>query len=155
VNAHDVVGLVSVFFTGLLAGEEFVVRFGVRGPLATLDDRPHILMRQALIRTLRTLVPVLYLLALLSTAAVAAIDGTKYLPVRSVGIVSLLVWIGSTLGGTVPINSAVLDWNADAPPANWKAMVDRWETLNTLRTLAAMVAFALLLCALTLTSLGD
>jgi hypothetical protein len=34
--------MVSVLFAGLLAGEEFVIRYGVRGPLATLDDGPHI-----------------------------------------------------------------------------------------------------------------
>ena len=39
-NAEDVLGLVSVFFAGLLAGEEFVIRCGVRGPLASLPAGP-------------------------------------------------------------------------------------------------------------------
>jgi hypothetical protein len=38
--------MVSVLFAGLLAGEEFVIRYGVRGPLATLDDGPHILFAE-------------------------------------------------------------------------------------------------------------
>ena len=42
-TAGDVVGMISVFFAGLLAGEEFVIRYGVRGPLASLEDGPHIL----------------------------------------------------------------------------------------------------------------
>jgi hypothetical protein len=29
-TAGDVVGMISVFFAGLLAGEEFVIRFGAR-----------------------------------------------------------------------------------------------------------------------------
>ena len=35
-TAGNLVGMVSVFFAGLLAGEEFVIRYGVRGPLAAL-----------------------------------------------------------------------------------------------------------------------
>jgi uncharacterized membrane protein len=57
----------------------------------------------------------------------------------------LLVWILVTLFGTVPINEAALDWRPDAPPANWRALVDRWERLNTVRTCAAVLAFAFLL----------
>ena len=115
--ATDVVGIVSVFFAGLLAGEEFVVRYGVRGPVATLDERAHILVRQALIRTLRILVPALFVATLLSTVAATALDGrhSAFL-LRCAGILALLVWIAVTLGGTVSINEAVLDWDASAPP---------------------------------------
>ncbi len=152
-NAHDVVGLVSVFFAGLLAGEEFVIRYGVRGPLASLEARPHILVRQALIRTLRVLVPILYLLALLTSVAVTVVDGSESgFPFRCAGVVALLAWIGLTLGGTVPINAAALEWDPDAPPDDWQQLVDRWERLNSLRTAAAVFAFALLLTGLTVTA---
>jgi uncharacterized membrane protein len=151
-NAYDLTGLVSVFFAGLLAGEEFVVRFGVRGPLASLPEGPHILARQALIRTLRVLVPVLYLLTLSSTVAATCIDGASYLPVRGAGVAALLVWLTLTLGGTVPINVAAIEWDADAPPANWRSQIDRWERLNTLRTAAAILAFGLLLTGFTFTA---
>jgi uncharacterized membrane protein len=151
-TAHTVAGLLSVFFAGLLAGEEFVIRFGVRGPLASLPDGVHILIRQALIRTLRVLVPVLYLLTLSSTLATTFIDGAEYLPLRAAGVAALLAWIALTAGGTVPINVAAIEWDAAAPPADWRSHVDRWERLNTLRTTAAVVAFALLLTSLTLTA---
>jgi uncharacterized membrane protein len=151
-NAHDLVGLVSVFFAGLLAGEEFVIRFGIRGPLASLPEEPHILIRQALIRTLRVLVPVLYLLALFTTLATTCIDGASYLPVRAGAVAALFAWIALTLGGTVPLNAAAAEWDAAAPPADWRPLIDRWERLNTFRTAAAVVAFGLLLVALTLTA---
>jgi uncharacterized membrane protein len=145
--------MASVLFAGLLAGEEFVIRYGVRGPLASLADRWHILLRQALIRPLRVLVPSIYLAALISTAAATVLDGIDSgLALRGIGIGALLVWIAVTLGGTVPINAAVLDWDADAPPANWLAQVDRWERLDTVRTWAAVIAFALLLIGLTVTA---
>lgn len=153
-NAPDVLGLASVFFAGLLAGEEFVIRCGVRGPLASLPDGPHILMRQALIRSLRVLVPVLYLLTLLTTVATTCIDGARYLPLRGAGVAALVVWMALTIGGTVPINAAAIEWDADAPPADWRTQIDRWERLNTIRTTAAVVAFALLLTSLCLTAMA-
>jgi uncharacterized membrane protein len=152
-TAGDIAGMASVLFAGLLAGEEFVIRYGVRGPLASLDDRPHILLRQALILPLRVLVPAVYLATLVSAGAATVLDGIDSgLALRGVGLGVLLVWIAVTLGGTVPINAAALDWDANAPPADWRAQVDRWEHLNTVRTWAAVTAFALLLTALTLTA---
>jgi hypothetical protein len=38
----------------------------------------------------------------------------------------------------------------DAPPGDWKALVGRWERLDTVRTVAAVMAFALLLTAMAL-----
>jgi hypothetical protein len=153
VPAGEVVSLISLLFAGLLAGEEFVIRYGVRGPLATLDDRPHILLRQALIRSLRVLVPVVYLLTLLFAVAGTTLDGIgPGFPYRCAGILALLIWIAVTLGGTVAINAAALEWDASSPPITWKIQVDRWERLSTVRTWAAVVAFALLLTGLTLTA---
>jgi uncharacterized membrane protein len=139
---------VSLFLAGILAGEEFVVRYGVRGPLAALDDRTHIQLRQGLIHTLRVLVPATAVPAFISGIAVAILDGTRPgWPLRWAGVFALLVWFLVTAFGTVPINTAAIDWQPDAPPPDWKAKVDRWERLNTVRTWAAVLAFALLLAA--------
>jgi uncharacterized membrane protein len=147
--AAEVLSLVGVFFAGLLAGEELVIRYAVRGPLATLDDRSHIVLRQALIRTLRVLVPLVYVLTLLFAAAGTLLDGMgPGLVSRCAGMFALLIWIAVTLGGTVPINAAALEWDASAPPVTWREQVDRWERLDTVRTWAAVVAFALLLAGL-------
>lgn len=35
----------------LLAGEVFVIRYGVRAPVASLDEKPRLQLRQALMRT--------------------------------------------------------------------------------------------------------
>jgi hypothetical protein len=75
VGAGEVLGFINVFGAGLLAGEEFVIRYGVRGPLGRLDQESHIRMRQGLIRTLRILVPAILLPTLLSAVAVTVVDG--------------------------------------------------------------------------------
>jgi uncharacterized membrane protein len=143
-----IVTSVGLFLAGLLAGEEVVVRYGVRGPLAALDDRAHILFRQGLIRTLRVLVPATAMPALVVGTALAILDGTTPgFAFRWAGVAALVVWLATTLFGTVPINEAALDWQPDAPPENWRALVERWERLNTVRTWAALAAFAGFLAA--------
>src|ERR1700685_3189123 len=74
-SASGVLGFINAFGAGLLAGEEFVIRYGVRGPLGRLDQEPHIRMRQGLIRTLRILVPAILLPTLVSAVAVTVVDG--------------------------------------------------------------------------------
>jgi uncharacterized membrane protein len=152
-GAGEVLGFVSVFGAGLLGGEEFVIRYGVRGPLARLDQEPHIRMRQGLIRTLRILVPAIFLPTLLSAVAVTVVDGADSgLALRCAATLALLAWGAVTIRGTVPINEAAVEWDPAKPPANWRAVVDRWEDLNTVRAWLAMAAFALLLAGLMLSS---
>jgi uncharacterized membrane protein len=135
---------VALFGAGLLAGEEFVVRYGVRGPLARLADEPHLRLRQALVRTLRILVPAIYLPTLVLAAVATALHPH---PAGVAAVAALVAWIVVTLAGTVPINAAVLEWDPVAPPPDWRSTVDRWERLNTVRAWLAVAAFALLLIA--------
>ena len=139
---------VNLLCAGLLAGEEFVIRFGVRGTLASLDPETGIRLRQALILKLRVLVPAIFGTAFLSGIAVTVLGGLgSGFDFRCAGLLSLVTFISITLAGTVPINKAVLTWNPAAPPEEWQAMIRRWEQLDTLRTWAAIAAFAFFLTA--------
>jgi hypothetical protein len=136
---------------GVLAGEELVIRFGVRAPVAGLEERPQIQLRQALIRRLRVLVPMIFGLSLLSGAAAAALGGSGVtFGFRCAGLLALVAFISITLIGTVPINKATLTWDADAPPDDWRTLVKRWERLDNARTWAASAAFGLFLAAMAL-----
>ncbi len=141
---------VNIFFAGLLAGEEFVIRFGVRAPLASLPDAEHIRLRQALIRTLRILVPTIFALAFFTGIAATAVGGIhmdRAFELRCAGLMALLAFIALTLAGTVPINQAALTWNPAAPPPDWRKKIATWERLDTIRTMLAAAAFGLLLGA--------
>jgi uncharacterized membrane protein len=147
--ASEVFALVSLFLVGLLAGEELVIYYGVRTPLASLDERPQALLRQALIRRLRILVPGIFLPALLSAAAVVVVGGSGGgFVFRIGGLLALVAWALVTLPGTARINSAILDWNPDALPKDWREQVRQWERFASVRPWAAMAAFALFLAAL-------
>jgi uncharacterized membrane protein len=134
----------NLFGAGLLAGIEFAVRFGVRGPLTVLDERPQIQIRQALIKTLRLLVPAVYVPTFLSGILLTVLYGTAW---RWVAVAALLVWTVTTFAGTVPLNQRLYGWDPGAPPADWRAVIQRWHLLDTIRTWAALVAFASLLTA--------
>ncbi|SRR6266487_2765213 len=78
--ATVVLGLVNLFCTGILAGEELVIYYGVRTPLASLDERPQTLLRQALIRRLRILVPAIFVPSILLGVAVTVLGGKSSKP---------------------------------------------------------------------------
>jgi uncharacterized membrane protein len=142
---------INVLSAGLLAGEEFVIRYGARGPIADLDQAAHIQLRQALIRTLRVLVPGAFGIALLSGIADTLLGGSRLeMALRCGGLFALVCFISITLGGTVPINEAVLNWNPASPPTEWRALIERWERLDTLRTWAAIAAFCFFVAAVTM-----
>ncbi|MFD0258861.1 anthrone oxygenase family protein [Kitasatospora indigofera] len=141
--------IVNLFCAGLLAGIEFVVRFGVRGALNVPDAYDQIRLRQALVRRLRVLVPAVYGPALLSTVAVTAGGrGEPGFALRCSALAALLGFTAVTFAGTVPVNKALLEWPPGAPPLDWRGRIRRWERLDTVRALAAVTAFALLLAAL-------
>jgi hypothetical protein len=146
-----VIEVASLFFTGLLAGIEFIVCFGLRTPLTVLDVQPQIQVRQALIRRLRVLVPAVFFLTAMSMGTVLVVCGTSPgILFRCIGLLAMVIWTFATFMGTVPINQAVLSWRRDAPPENWMAIVKKWERLDLVRTWAALAAFASLLAAVAL-----
>jgi hypothetical protein len=148
-NTTAILGFVNLLCVGILAGEEFTICYGVRAPVASLDDGPHIRLRQALINRLRVLVPVIFALTALSGIAVTIVNGFgQGFAFRCAGLLALFTFIVLTLGGTVPINEAALTWNPAAPPTNWRALVKRWERLDTARCWLAVAAFALFLAAI-------
>jgi hypothetical protein len=59
-------------------------------------------------------------------------------------------WSVTACGRHSPVNSAAFDWDASAPPADWRARIDRWERLNSVRAWLAIAAFALLLAGIAL-----
>lgn len=150
-NAAEIIGLVNLFWVGILAGEEFTIRYGVRAPVSSLEERSHIQLRQALIYKLRILVPIVFALTILSGVIVTIVAGfDQGFGWRCAGLLALITFISVTLKGTVPINEAALSWNPAAPPENWRVLIKRWERLDTVRCWAAIMAFALFLTALAL-----
>ncbi|WP_171685123.1 anthrone oxygenase family protein [Paenibacillus planticolens] len=150
-----VIEFVSLFLTGILAGEEFVVRYGVHASLAHLDEQSQIRVRQALILKLRVLVPAIILPTVVSAVAVLILN--RYdsgFGFQCAGALALLILILTTIFGTLPINKGLLLWRPDAPPSNWKQLINRWALLDVVRSSAAILAFAFFLTAVALQLTG-
>ena len=140
------VHLIELFFTGLLAGFEIAVHYGIGAPPKSLREDAQIVLRQAMVRRLRILAPILFLPSLLLTTLVSLQE--RYEPgarLRYVAVAALLVWGIIRIVRTVPVNSATLEWDPDAPPMNWRALVERTERFHVVATWAAVIAFLCLL----------
>jgi hypothetical protein len=72
--------------------------------------------------------------------------------VRWAAALSLLASVITTLVGNVPINIATGRWNPEHPPDNWKAIRDRWERFQAVRTWLLLLAFVLVCLAVSLAS---
>ena len=140
--------LVNVFFAGMLAGIEFIIHYGVRGPAETLDDHSQLQLRQALVLKLRVLVPAFFAPAAVLGIGLTFLNSTTSgFVFRCVAVAALFLWIVIRVIGTVPINSATVDWQLSAPPKDWKAQVQYAERFHTVGVWAAVLAFACFLIA--------
>jgi hypothetical protein len=150
-NSATVLDFVTLFFAGMLAGIEFVIHYGLRGPSEILDDHAQLQLRQALVMRLRVLVPAFFA----STAVFGIVltllnGGSPGFVFRCAAVLALCLWIVIRVVGTVPINSATAEWQLSAPPKNWKALVNRAERFHSVGVWAAVLAFAFFLTAVAL-----
>jgi uncharacterized membrane protein len=137
--------IVCLILLGITAGEELAVRYGVQPAISRLEDTAHILARQALIRQLRVLVPCIMLPGFVLTVVVLLFSGSGAgYGLRWAAVVAMTLYLLSSFLGTVPINIKVNDWKATSPPPNWKAVFKRWETIDTIRSASATMAFIFL-----------
>ena len=146
-----VLDFVNVFFAGILAGIEFVIHYGLRGPSEILDEYAQLQLRQALVMRLRVLVPAFFVpTAVLGIALTVLNAGTPGFWFRCAAMLALCTWIVIRVVGTVPINSATVDWQLSAPPKNWKELVNHAERFHIVGVWASVLAFAFFLTAVAL-----
>jgi uncharacterized membrane protein len=67
-------------------------------------------------------------------------------------IASMLLIIGSLIITTaieVPINNQVVTWTDDSKPADWEQLRSSWQYYNVIRTILALLSFALFTAGIT------
>ena len=70
------VEILNLFFSGILAGMEVSIHYGLGAETTALDERSQIMLRQALVRRLRWLVPAFFLPTALLGIVIAIADET-------------------------------------------------------------------------------
>ncbi|MBA2394494.1 MAG: DUF1772 domain-containing protein [Ktedonobacteraceae bacterium] len=148
-NIATILNFTTLFFAGLLAGALFIIDYGV-GPAvaAVLDEQAQIKIRQAVILSLRILMPAIFILTILLGGATTVLDRFAVgFAFRFAGLLAALISFLFALTGTAPINATVLTWQPGEPPKDWRTQVDRWQQFDRVRTWVAITAFALFLIA--------
>ncbi len=150
-NPISILDFVNVFSGGMLAGMEFLLHYGVRTTPEVLDELSQLKFRKALVLKARVLVPAFFLPTALSGVAITFLNGFDAgFWLRGVGVFALGVWTWLRVIGTVPINSATVDWPVDNPPKDWKERINRAERFHIVGVWSAIVAFASFLLAVAL-----
>src|SRR5262245_54532569 len=120
-HSATILDFMTLFFAGMLAGIEFVIHYGLRGPAELLDDHAQLQLRQALVLRLRVLVPAFFApTAVLGIIVTLLNSGAPGFVFRCAAVLALCIWVAIRVVGTVTINSATAEWQLSAPPANWK-----------------------------------
>ncbi len=79
-----------------------------------------------MVRRLRVLAPVLFAPSLVLAIMIALNERNEPRSwLRYVVVSMLLVWTVIRIARTVPINSAILEWNPEAPLGDWRSLVQR------------------------------
>jgi hypothetical protein len=132
----------TLLFTGLLAGFEIAVHYGLGAPPRTLSEAAQIILRQTMVLRLRILAPALFLPALaLGIASTIQQWHRGDVRLHLVALALLGLWALIRIVRTVPVNSATLEWKPETPPNGWRELVDRTERFHVVAAWAAVLAF--------------
>ena len=149
-NFTALICLLSIFLTGLVAGFFSISKLGYSPVKQKVGAKIYLTFEQATGKTLGRLMPILMILAALTTAwmTVAAYGSQPAFLFCLVSLVLMAVAIIATLILNVPVNKRVAKADPDKPYAAWKTDLDRWEIGHTIRAIAFLLAFVCQLLAI-------
>lgn len=128
-----------------LAGFTACAEFGsyafVHPVLKRLDVEAHIQAERGLVRTFGRVMPVLMPLSLLVVIAWGSAAGEASLLLRGVAIGSWASGVLTTVLVNVGINIQTARWDEARSAQEWRAMRNRWEIFQGVRSLAFLVSY--------------
>jgi hypothetical protein len=132
---------VNVILAGLLAGIIFGIWIGFNPQ--NLSAATYVEQQQNTIKSLNTLMPLLGLITIIITITSAFMQRISKRTFFTLLAAALFLIISGliTRFGNQPINSIVMTWTNNSIPDNWMELRDRWWSLHILRTVAALLAF--------------
>jgi uncharacterized membrane protein len=150
----DVLVFAAPLILGFTASAEFASFAFIHPVIRRLESGDHIRVEQGLLRTFGRVMPVLMPLSAVVTVAYAAAGdgGGGEAALRWVGAGLVLLSVITTLAVNVPINAATSRWDPEQPPPDWRAIRQRWEQFQGIRTVPLLIAFVLICLAISLDS---
>ena len=148
ITTVQVIGILS---SGLKAGALLGDRAGARFARPTLSPGSFVTFQQEQMRHWEKLMPVLSSVALLSSVAWLAMLRSDIASMRfmavAVAVAANVASMALAVMGCLPINRKLMKWSAAAPPPDVMATWARWERVNDMRTILALLAFVVLMLA--------
>ena len=140
------VAFVGLFCVALIAGIGLEITLN-NAVTRRLPAAAFVQLHQGRERVHARVMPVLANLALLaSLGALYLLRGQEVrFALVLASTLALLTLILVTLAVDLPINRRIHTWSSDATPEHWVAERDRWLRFNDVRTIASVIALALLL----------
>lgn len=155
-NVLTAVQVIAILSSGLKAGALLGDRAGARFARPTLSPGSFVQFQQVQIRHWDKLMPVLSSVAVLSSIAwlVMIPSGMGRLPFQVVALAAAanVASMVFAVMGCLPINRQLMTWSVASPPPDVMTTWTRWERVNDIRTVLAVVAFASLIVAFTMSS---
>jgi len=133
----------NIILVALLAGTSFGIWVGLN-PMH-YSTSTYIEQQQHLVRSLQTLLVSMVILATVVTIASAFLQrqDKKTFIALLVAALFLLLCIIITRFGNLPIQTKMLTWSASSFPENWAMLRDKWWSFHVMRTVAELIALAL------------
>jgi uncharacterized membrane protein len=134
----------SLLFSGVFAG--FLVCVLVfENSLRGFDASVYTQTRLVELDSLDKLASATLIPAMITTVLLAIRARGNDRRVVLVAVALLVVVVATTFAINLPINSDQAAWSVQNPPSDWASVRDRWQIAHTIRTVAAVLAFGLLI----------
>ncbi|MBK9722671.1 MAG: DUF1772 domain-containing protein [Saprospiraceae bacterium] len=133
----------NLILAALLAGTSFGIWMGLNpnnySPATYLEQQQH------LVRSLNTLMVSLVIAATVVTIISAFLQRNNKTVFITLLVASAFFasCIFISRFGNLPIQSEMLNWKTDSLPDNWISLRDKWWTFHIVRTIAELIALAL------------
>ena len=141
------VRFVAVLSAGLVAGIFLGDRMGASFARPALSPSSFVAFQQIQHAHFVRMMPILIGIAILSSVAwlvlIRARMGSAELLFLALGTLAAISVIVLTRTVHVPINNQLMTWNASSPPPDVMGIWARWEQAHTVRTVLAVLGFAL------------
>ena len=138
-----IIRFLNIILVALLAGTSFGIWVGLNP--ANYSTSTYIEQQQHLVLSLQTLLVSLVIIATLVTITSAFLqrEDKKTFMALLVAACFLLLCIVITRFGNLPIQTEMMTWNIHAVPDGWMVLRDQWWSFHIQRTIAELVALAL------------
>lgn len=136
---------VNAFVAALLAGTSFGIWMGLNP--AHYTAATYLEQQKNLVGSLNTLMVSLVIFATILTLVSAFIQRKNktvfILLLFAAGFFASCIFISRF--GNLPIQTQLLSWDSASLPANWTELRDKWWSYHIVRTIAELIALALVL----------